>query len=111
MAWRAGGRRRSWYMDEDTDQLIVHWQPILSWYDDEDEGQNPLDLLTHKQRFVIELRAGWVDGIEYTQREIASLMGISRSMVNQHEQAAKKKLKKYLRRAPAPVSVDREESK
>lgn len=94
MSWAHSGRRRN-----------GDWQPILSWYDEPEVGPNPLDLLTHKQRFVIELRCGWVDGIEYTQREIAELMGVSRSMVNQHEQAAKKKLQKYLRKPPAPESI------
>ena len=91
--------------------LVVHWTSIISEIEDVEEGPNPLDLLTHKQRFVIELRCGLVDGVEYSQREIAALMGVSRSMVNQHEQAAKKKLQKYLRQTPAPNSVGREEPK
>ena len=102
MTWRHGGRKRPAGRD---------WQPILSYYEEPEEGPNPLEQLTHKQRFVLELRCGWVDGIEYPQREIAGLMGVSRSMVNQHEQAAKKKLQKYLRKSPAPQTPIREESK
>ncbi len=100
MTWQHSGRRR-----------LADWQPILSWYDDPEEGPNPLDQLTHKQRFVIELRCGWVDGIEYTQREIATLMGISQQMVAQHEAASKKKLSKYLVKPPSKNPVGREESK
>ena len=112
MTWRAGGRKRSWFIDE-TVGLVIHWQPILSEVEDLEEGPNPLDLLTHKQRFVLELRCGLVDGIEYSQREIAALMGVNRSTVHEHEQAAKKKLSKYLRRPPHTTPAEqnsREES-
>lgn len=109
MAWRPSGRAHTWFIDE-TAGLVVHWQSVMSEYEDDDEpGVDPLDLLTHKQRFVLELRRGLVDGIEYSQREIAQLMGVSRSMVNQHEQAALKKLSKYLRKPPAPEPIGREE--
>ncbi len=62
--------------------------------------EDPLDVLTERQRFVVELRFGMRDGICYTQRQVAAIMGISRSMVFQHEQAAKKKLGN-LRKIPA----------
>ena len=107
MTWREGGREKVWWVDS-RGKLVVWWRPILSEYEDEPEQVDPLEILTDKQRFVIELRYGLVDGIEYSQREIAALMGVSHSMVNQHEHAAIKKLSKYLRRTPAPEMLDRE---
>lgn len=53
---------------------------------------DPLDVLTEKQRFVIELRFGLRDGVQYTQREIAAVMGISQRAVWKHEHLARKKL-------------------
>lgn len=61
---------------------------------------NPLYRLTDRQRLVLELRYGLRDGVCYTQREVAALMGIARSTVNEYEQAAKKKLG-YPRKTPA----------
>ena len=54
--------------------------------------EDPLDVLTEKQRFVVELRFGLRDGVCYSQREVAALMGIDRKTVWKHEQAAKKRL-------------------
>ena len=51
-----------------------------------------LEVLTDKQRFVVELRFGLKDGNCYSLREIAAVMGIGFQMVWKHEQAAKKKL-------------------
>ena len=107
MTWRASGWRKSWWVDS-TGRLTVSDQPILSEWDDEEDDSDPLEILTDKQRFVIELRYGLRDELEYSQRQVADLMGISRSMVNQHEQAAIKKLRKYLRQAPAPRRNHRE---
>ena len=106
MTWRTAGHRRTWWVDS-TGKLEISWSPILSEWDEEEEP-DPFELLTDRQRLVIELRYGFRDGIEYSQREVAALMGISRSMAHQHEQAAIKKLKKHLRRAPAPQGNGRE---
>lgn len=51
-----------------------------------------LELLTPKQRFVIERRYGFIDGVCYKQAEIASVMGISQQNVAKHEARAKKKI-------------------
>ena len=59
--------------------------------------EDPLDVLTDRQRFVIELRYGIRDGVCYTQREIARLMGITQKAVWKHEKYAKKKLNGVLK--------------
>ena len=56
------------------------------------QESDPMDVLTEKQRFVLELRYGIRDGFSYTQEEVARLMGISRQAVSKIELAAKKKL-------------------
>jgi len=66
------------------------------------EERDPLDCLTERQRFVIELRYGIRDGVSYTQREVAALMGVDRKTVWEHEQAAIKKLEADLKRTPPP---------
>ncbi|KAJ52829.1 RNA polymerase sporulation-specific sigma factor [Clostridium tetanomorphum] len=52
--------------------------------------------LQERERAVIEMRYGLVDGKAKTQREIASLLGISRSYVSRIEKRALKKLYKEM---------------
>ena len=52
--------------------------------------------LTEREEEIIKMRYGLVDGKCKTQREIAALLGISRSYVSRIEKKALKKLKKEL---------------
>ena len=52
--------------------------------------------LSEREGEIIRMRYGLVDGKCKTQREIASLLGISRSYVSRIEKKALKKLKKEL---------------
>ena len=49
--------------------------------------------LTDKQADIIDLRFGLSNGREYTQDQIATMLGISRPVVAKHEAAALKKLR------------------
>lgn len=51
-------------------------------------------VLKNRERTVIQLRYGLENGGSKTQREIANLLGISRSYVSRIEKKALKKLKK-----------------
>ena len=53
-------------------------------------------VLKEREKTIIELRYGLVDGGCRTQREIASMLGISRSYVSRIEKRAIKKLNKAL---------------
>ena len=53
-------------------------------------------VLKSRERKIIELRYGLVTGDEVTQREIAEMMGISRSYVSRIEKKALQKLSKEL---------------
>lgn len=64
------------------------------------QEEDPLDCLTERQRFVVELRFGLRDGVHYTQREVAELMGVSLKTVWEHERAARKKLEAILKETP-----------
>jgi len=56
-----------------------------------------LETLSPKERKVVELRYGLRNGVRKTQREIAALLGISRSYVSRIEKRAVKKLSKQMR--------------
>lgn len=51
------------------------------------------DILPAREQKVIELRYGLINGCELTQKEIAKMLGISRSYVSRIEKKAIKKLK------------------
>jgi RNA polymerase sporulation-specific sigma factor len=52
-----------------------------------------LELLSPRERYIIQLRYGLATGKEVTQREIAKRLGISRSYVSRIEKRALEKLK------------------
>ena len=52
-------------------------------------------VLSGRERLVLKLRYGLYDAEEYTQREIAEQLGISRSYVSRIEKSAIEKLKEY----------------
>ncbi|QQY80582.1 RNA polymerase sigma factor (sigma-70 family) [Keratinibaculum paraultunense] len=53
-------------------------------------------VLKNREKIIIELRYGLIDGICKTQREIANMLGISRSYVSRIEKRAIEKLYKAL---------------
>ena len=50
-------------------------------------------LLTPRERLVLKMRYGLYNGEEYTQREVARQLGISRSYVSRIEKSAIQKLR------------------
>ncbi|OPJ55214.1 RNA polymerase sigma-35 factor precursor [Clostridium oryzae] len=52
--------------------------------------------LAEREKIIIEMRYGLLDGNAKTQREIAKMLGISRSYVSRIEKRALKKLYKEL---------------
>lgn len=51
--------------------------------------------LSHREKFVLKTRYGLYNGEEYTQREIARQLGISRSYVSRIEKSAVEKLRRF----------------
>jgi RNA polymerase sporulation-specific sigma factor len=68
---------------------------------EEEKLKERINFLSKRERKVIELRYGLLDGISKTQREISKLLGISRSYVSRIE---KKALGKLLAELNIPVS-------
>lgn len=51
--------------------------------------------LSQREKLVLKMRYGLYNGEEYTQREIASQLGISRSYVSRIEKSAVEKLRNF----------------
>lgn len=56
------------------------------------ELHDNLKLLTARQRFVVELRYGLRDGTEYGVVEIANMMGLHHSVIQEYADTALRKL-------------------
>lgn len=61
---------------------------------EEESLRQKLNILSQREKKVVELRYGLKDGLNKTQREIAKILGISRSYVSRIEKKALKKLLK-----------------
>ncbi len=59
---------------------------------EEESLRQKLNILNQREKKVVELRYGLKDGLSKTQREIAKILGISRSYVSRIEKKALKKL-------------------
>lgn len=62
----------------------------------EEKIRGKIDILSKRERQVIEMRYGLFDGLKETQREIAKKLNISRSYVSRIEKRALKKLIKEI---------------
>lgn len=62
----------------------------------EEQIRDKIEVLSRRERQVIEMRYGLFNGLKETQREIAKKLGISRSYVSRIEKKALKKLIKEI---------------
>ncbi len=90
-------------LGSETDEL----EKLVGERMEEERLRQMLQYLDVREQKVIELRYGLVDGIEWTQHQIAEMMGISRSYVSRIEARALTKLQHALyprpKRAPRPL--------
>ena len=73
--------------EEDVSEKIYLRENIQKLYEKVESELSP------RERLVLKMRYGLYNGEEYTQREIASLLGISRSYVSRIEKSAVEKLR------------------
>lgn len=73
--------------DADASECIILKQDIQKLYEELES------LLTPRERLVLKMRYGLYNGEEYTQREVARQLGISRSYVSRIEKSAIQKLR------------------
>ena len=76
-------------MDDDAYTKTILKQDIKELYQKIESHLSP------RERLVLRMRYGLYDQEEYTQREIAKLLGISRSYVSRIEKSAIEKLREY----------------
>jgi RNA polymerase sporulation-specific sigma factor len=57
-----------------------------------------IERLSHREKQIMELRFGLVDGVEKTQKEVADHLGISQSYISRLEKRIIRKLRKEIKR-------------
>ena len=74
--------------EEDVYRRLERKEDVIRLY------QQVESVLSQRERMVLKLRYGLYNEEEYTQREIAAMLGISRSYVSRIEKSAIEKLRK-----------------
>lgn len=82
--------------DNSIDEQVDLKMQIIKLY------ENLNSVLTEREKNIIEMRYGIITGEEITQREVAKLLGISRSYVSRIEKKALNKLKNNFEKTDAP---------
>ena len=76
--------------EEDVYRRLERKEDVIRLY------QQVESVLSQRERMVLKLRYGLYNEEEYTQREIAAMLGISRSYVSRIEKSAIEKLRNFL---------------
>lgn len=75
--------------EEDVYRRLERKEDVIRLY------QQVESILSQRERMVLKLRYGLYNEEEYTQREIAAMLGISRSYVSRIEKSAIEKLRNF----------------
>lgn len=75
--------------EEDVYRRLERKEDVIRLY------QKVESVLSQRERMVLKLRYGLYNEEEYTQREIAAMLGISRSYVSRIEKSAIEKLRNF----------------
>ncbi len=96
-------------LGSETDEL----EKLVGERIEEERLRHMLRGLDNREQMVIVLRYGLKDGVEWTQHQIAEMMGISRSYVSRIEARALTKLQHALYPRPkrAPIPLKRKETR
>ncbi len=78
--------------DDDISEKIYLKENVQKLY------ENVENLLSSREKLVLKMRYGLYNGEEYTQREIARQLGISRSYVSRIEKSAVEKLREHFQK-------------
>lgn len=78
--------------DDDVSEKIYLKENVQKLY------ENVENLLSSREKLVLKMRYGLYNGEEYTQREIARQLGISRSYVSRIEKSAVEKLREHFQK-------------
>ncbi len=82
------------------DQTAVSPDAQIERLFDKERITNMLEIMTDRERIVLDMRFGLIDGKSHTLAEVADKLEVSRERVRQIEEQALKKLRKFIREQP-----------
>jgi len=91
-----GEENESQVMDLIEDETTALPDAEIGHFLDKERVGNLLEIMTAREREILDMRFGLADGYAHTLAEIARKLGVSRERVRQIEEAALKKLKKFI---------------
>ncbi len=83
-------------MDLIEDEASVQPDAEIEHFLDKERVSNLLEIMTGREREILDMRFGLAEGRTHTLAEIAKKLGVSRERVRQIEEAALKKLKSFI---------------
>jgi RNA polymerase primary sigma factor len=78
------------------DETAVQPDAEIEHFLDKERVGNLLDMMTERERKVLDMRFGLMDGKTHTLAEVARKLGVSRERVRQIEEEALKKLRRFV---------------
>lgn len=91
-----GEEGESQVMDLVQDQTAVSPDEEIDHFLDKERVSNLLEIMTQREKEVLDMRFGLADGKPHTLAEVSDKFGISRERVRQIEEGALKKLRKFV---------------
>ena len=80
------------------DQNLTSPEDELETFFNKERAMGLLDLLTERERKILDMRFGLTDGNTHTLAEIAEKMGVSRERIRQVEAATLKKIRRLIKK-------------
>ena len=80
------------------DDNLIAPDAALEGFFDKERTTGFLEMMTPRERQILELRFGIIDGNQHTLAQIAKKMGVSRERIRQVESAALKKIRRFIKR-------------
>lgn len=91
-----GEENESQVMDLIEDETTASPDAEIGHFLDKERVGNLLEIMSAREREILDMRFGLADGSAHTLAEIARKLGVSRERVRQIEEAALKKLKRFI---------------
>jgi RNA polymerase primary sigma factor len=93
---RIGEEGENEVMDLVEDQKAVQPDAEIERFIDKERIGMMLDIMSSREKEILDMRFGLADGRTYTLAEVAKKLGVSRERVRQIEEAALRKLRKFV---------------
>jgi len=91
-----GEEDESQVLDLVEDQAAVPPDAEIKRFFDKEKLDNLLDMMNNRERQVLDMRFGLIDGKSHTLAEVAAKLGVSRERIRQIEEEALKKLHRFV---------------